>query len=365
MKVLVVGAGIYGLTTALHLALDGHEVEVLDQGPIPNPDSSSYDHHRLIRHAYGSQSGYARIIPHAYGAWDRLWSELNASFYTLTGCLAFGLKTDNWIAHSRRSLQELEIHYEVWDAPKVRSSYPWLTMSEEEEALFTPQGGILESGLILNALCKRLTELGVTLRAQVTVVSVDLTTASVRDCSHTSYSADFLVLALGAGHGSFFPDEITAYRQVYALFETLPPLATVEESCPMVLDISDEGGFYYVPGSGSFPAKIGDHVARFQGRLGVREPVSDREKATITSVMASRLSTTWNVPVSTYGWCTYSCTSDLSIRYEQGPKYAKIYGGSGHGFKFGALFGELLAGSINGRRSKEEVSEMISGRFAG
>ena len=41
MKVVVLGAGICGLTAGLLLAPDGHEVTLLERDPAPVPDSAA------------------------------------------------------------------------------------------------------------------------------------------------------------------------------------------------------------------------------------------------------------------------------------------------------------------------------------
>jgi glycine/D-amino acid oxidase-like deaminating enzyme len=48
-RVVIVGAGVTGLLSAVECALAGHRVTVLDRGAIPNPESSSFDQHRAIR----------------------------------------------------------------------------------------------------------------------------------------------------------------------------------------------------------------------------------------------------------------------------------------------------------------------------
>src|SRR5258708_29243723 len=85
MKALIVGGGIMGLATAWGLARDEHEVDLFEQGALPNPLASSMDEHRLIRHPYGNHLGYARMIDDAYAAWDLLWHDLGQCFYAPTG----------------------------------------------------------------------------------------------------------------------------------------------------------------------------------------------------------------------------------------------------------------------------------------
>ena len=63
MNIIVVGAGIAGLSTAWSLVKAGHNVTLLEQGAtIPNPLAASGDHHRIIRRAYRASTGYGALI---------------------------------------------------------------------------------------------------------------------------------------------------------------------------------------------------------------------------------------------------------------------------------------------------------------
>ena len=61
MRILIVGAGIMGLSTARAASLAGHEPVVLERGAVPNPQGSSVDQHRALRLTYGSMLGLSLI----------------------------------------------------------------------------------------------------------------------------------------------------------------------------------------------------------------------------------------------------------------------------------------------------------------
>ena len=65
---IVVGAGIVGLSAAWALGRAGHEPVLLERGPIPNPMAASHDRHRLIRLAHSAGDGRNLIIHDAYAA---------------------------------------------------------------------------------------------------------------------------------------------------------------------------------------------------------------------------------------------------------------------------------------------------------
>src|SRR5690606_28376272 len=87
MNVIVVGAGIAGLSSAWALVKAGHSVSIIEQGAIPNPLAASGDHHRIIRRAYGRAGGYARLISQAYDAWDEVWADLGENHLDPRGFL--------------------------------------------------------------------------------------------------------------------------------------------------------------------------------------------------------------------------------------------------------------------------------------
>ena len=107
MKVIVVGAGIMGLSTAWALTRLGHDVTVFDQDAVPNPRGASFDQHRLIRYPYGAALGYTRMVREAYAAWDQLWADLGERHYVATGTLALCVGDTRWVEASADAMQAL------------------------------------------------------------------------------------------------------------------------------------------------------------------------------------------------------------------------------------------------------------------
>lgn len=68
--ILIIGGGVFGLTTALELSKRGYtHITVLDRYNIPVPDGSSVDISRIIRIEYGNEL-YARMAREALKLWN-------------------------------------------------------------------------------------------------------------------------------------------------------------------------------------------------------------------------------------------------------------------------------------------------------
>src|SRR5258707_2034206 len=60
-RIIVVGAGINGVTTAIELRKRGQEVVLLDPGPLPHPLAASTDISKAVRAAYGADEEYTEL----------------------------------------------------------------------------------------------------------------------------------------------------------------------------------------------------------------------------------------------------------------------------------------------------------------
>src|SRR5438046_4805928 len=73
-NVIVVGAGINGVTAAIELKKRDHEVVLVDPGPLPHALAASTDISKAVRAAYGADEDYTALAERSIELW-RQWNE--------------------------------------------------------------------------------------------------------------------------------------------------------------------------------------------------------------------------------------------------------------------------------------------------
>ena len=66
---MIVGAGINGVTAAIELKKRGHDVVLVDPGPLPHPLAASTDISKAVRAAYGADEEYAELAERSIKIW--------------------------------------------------------------------------------------------------------------------------------------------------------------------------------------------------------------------------------------------------------------------------------------------------------
>ena len=351
MKAIIVGGGIMGLATAWALARDGHEVELLEQGSLPNPLASSMDEHRLIRHPYGDRRGYARMIDDAYAAWDLLWGDLGQRLYAATGTLALTGNGETWAARSAAVLAGIGKPMTELRLADLPRRFPQLDTNGVERAFWIDTGGVLFAQDIVAALVRHLAQKpGVHLHPDTPVRTVDLERARVVVESGATHGADIIVVAAGAWVGRLLPSlgrRLIPSRQIVAYFDLPDDQRAAWAAAPMIIDKTGDVGLYLVPPAEGRGLKIGDHAfSRSGDPAGSRDasvaeigPLLERGRALLKGFEQWR--------IDHLKACFYTVTDDERFVVEkQGAKGWAMSPCSGHGFKFGAVMGLELARTI-------------------
>jgi sarcosine oxidase/sarcosine oxidase subunit beta len=203
-KVLIAGGGIAGLSAAWALSRGGCSVEVFEQGPLPNPEASSYDEHRILRHAYGAMEGYARLMPQAFATWEALWSDLRVRHYDPCGAVYFARHETPWYAASQRSLEARGLSFRDIPIDEALRRFPMVRPEGLVRVVETDGAGMLFPIRILTDLVMKLAGMGVTLRANAKVLEIQPDQPSVL-AGGTRHGADALVVAAGAWSDRLVP----------------------------------------------------------------------------------------------------------------------------------------------------------------
>ncbi len=367
MRAIVIGGGIMGLCSALALQRTGHRVTVYEQGSIPNPMGSSVDHHRLIRHPYGPLTGYAMMINSAFKAWGRLWSQLGQTLFHATGTLVTASDDTAWVDQSLSDMNALGIRVEALSADGIRHRAPMIRADGFEKAAWIDSGGVLFAEPIVAAIARHLVLSGVTVNTNTPVVDIDPVRGSVTLADGTRARAEIVIVACGPWVRELVPSimgRVKPSRQVVAYLEPPPHLADAWRTAPMILDIHGAGGIYAVPPVGGTGLKVGDHTFSRKGHPSRKREVKPGEAERLFEACRSRFLELDAYRIAHAKTCFYTVEADERFILEKQDRAVIVTGFSGHGFKFGALMGEIVAGLTNERLTPTEATELAAGRIA-
>jgi glycine/D-amino acid oxidase-like deaminating enzyme len=376
MKSIVVGGGIMGLSAARALKKAGHDVVLIEQGALPNPLGSSVDQHRLIRYPYGAQRGYTRMVRHAYHAWKRLWHELKMTLYAETGTLVLSGAGDAWAKQCAETLTAENVEQLAFDAASVTGRWPMLNGEGIEEAFFCPSGGVLFAEAIVAALSSHLRDRGVTLLTNTSVVAVDADKGTVKLADKTVLQADHVLVTAGPWTSKLLPDLTPVSRpsrQVVVYLQPPGDLAAAWYQAPMILEIGQGNdtakGFYLVPPRITRDGmrtglKISDHTFGATADPDGNRAATPDEIEAILAKARHRVTDLSQYRVAQSKVCFYDVEAEEKFQFRQlGPRGFAFCGTSGHGFKFGALIGELIADALTGKAPYDETARWLAGEI--
>ena len=371
MRVIVVGGGIWGLSTAWALHRNGMDVVLLERGPLPNPVQASFDSHRLIRFAYGAEQGYCRLVEWAFAAWETMWDDLGQSFYVETGSLALSHADGDWTAQSRQTFEALDIAHEILDAAEIRHRFPVLTAATATFGLYSERGGVLLADRIAKRLVAYLAGQGVILRGHTEIAEIDPVSATVFTSDGRSEEADMVVVACGAWTGGLLPEIAKRQwtkRQVVAYMSPPSNLVAAWSRMPILLHIGPADSYCAPPVAGT-GLKFG---ATAYGRPDdPRRPWTleavegyDSEGAAVFAHVAPYLAQPEDYRVADGKVCHFAVAEQERFIVEEIERTIVMTGCSGHGYKFAAMLGTAVADCLAGGRPSAQLTRWCAGLAA-
>src|SRR5436309_13985903 len=154
---LVIGAGIFRITTALELRARGYHVAVLDPGPLPHPLAASTDISKVVRMEYGIDETYMEMAEQAYKGWLQWNEELGEILFHDVGVLVLTNTSMLPGSHEYESYQLLLKRGHTPDrliGDAISQRFPAWKPGTFVDGFFHAQGGYAESGRVVSALVR-------------------------------------------------------------------------------------------------------------------------------------------------------------------------------------------------------------------
>jgi sarcosine oxidase len=371
--VAIAGLGGIGSAIAAHCAGRGASVLGLEQFGPAHDQGASHGKSRMIRQAYFEDAAYVPLVLRSYELWRELEEKSAEQLLRITGVLSVGREDSEIIAGTKRSAAEHGLRVEALSKQQLRQRYPSLTALADEEALFEPDGGVLDPERAVGAHLKVAQAAGADLRFQTSMQRWEATErgVTIHLDNETRLSARTLVLSLGPWFQKtmeLLGVRLRVQRNVQAWFS---PKVGSYEAGKFPAFLLDRAGLP-APLYG-FP-DFGDGVkAAFHGFGQLTSPDEvDREiDATRDVAPIARAMEEW-MPGATATFreakpCMYSLTRDGNFVIDRHPQYPNVIlcgGFSGHGFKFAPAIGEIAADLSLDGGSRHGIDFLSLKRFA-
>ena len=345
--VVVVGAGVAGVMTALELARRGERVALIDRWEPGHPRASSTDYNRIIRAISGRDSFYTRWAMESRLRWMEMQAEVGQTLYYECGTLILATEGHcDWEDATVETFDKVGVPYHKFTQADVTARFPQFDASSIAYALYEPQSGMVMAHRAILAgveLFKRGT--GAVRRGRVT------TDADERlFLDGKPLEADLVVVATGPWMADMYPRTIKPISQIVGinvLYTSTPDGSTAfdHDRMPCWID-HGEGSFglpsvegYGVKAAVVIPDKIDlDNDERFARRETV---------ARTRRYIKKRLPGLIGEKVVDSKFNQIILTPDTHFIVDWHPKHENVLlagGCSGHLFKHGPVFGDFVAG---------------------
>lgn len=360
--IVVVGAGIVGLSVSRAALLSGHKVTLLEQGAIANPDSASYDQHRMIRYQYGDAEGYTRMVGDAFDAWDRLWDDLGVQHFSNTGTMGISQSPGDYTARSLATFRKLGIQHEVLNREAVERTCPQLSLPENNWGLLAPVGGALFASRIVDDLARWVSARGIGKRTHSRALRVDPERAEVIMADGSVVSGDLVVVACGAWLPELLPDYagMPTFRQAVCYVEPPEEYLDAWRNSPCLTDLGPGDNYAIAPTHGTgLKFGSGSHRRPGQPSDGFQSQASEDQE--VISHFSPYLQQAARYRPARMQVGYYVKDASQRLRVDTLGRTIVITNCDGQMFKFGPLFGARVIGSFDGEQSAVDLNRWAAG----
>jgi glycine/D-amino acid oxidase-like deaminating enzyme len=375
-RVIVVGAGINGVTAAIELRKRGHEVILIDPGPLPHPLAASTDISKAVRAAYGADEEYTDLAERSITRWRKWNEQFGVELYHQVGVMFVQrreLKPGDFEFESFKMLEKRGHKVERMNSAQSWKRFPAWNTELYRDGVLELQAGYAESGRVVATLIGHAKSIGVELRERARFVRLDEDDNQVRGVVvedpvgdavsvpweangfPRSYkiSADIVVMAVGAWTPYLLPFTKRFFRAtgqpVFHLKPRQPELFVPERFPVFGADITTTG-YYGFPINRDGVVKIANHGAgREMSPDSSERVVTAEDEKKLRDFLSSTFPALADASIVYSRVCMYCDSHDGHFWIASDPEregLAIAAGDCGHGFKFAPVLGEIIADAV-------------------
>ena len=366
---IVIGVGSMGSATCYYLAKRGYKVLGIEQFDISHEFGSHAGQSRIIRKAYFEHPDYVPLLERTYKNWSDLEKETAKQLYFKTGLLYAGASQNEMINGVKQSSDLYSIDIDRNVAPQ---KFPQFNFPPNFEILFEPDAGFLPPERSIRLYAEMAKQNGATIHTNEKTIEwkKDGNIVTV-ETEKKIYHCRKLIITAGAWAGKMIPGyntKIKATRQFIAWIKPKDENRFVLNNFPcwMIADDDGKGCYYGFPilPTDKFGAPGGLKLAHHYP-LDITDPDNVNRESKQEDVEDLNYCLDKYLPgvfekVLATKICLYGNSPDENFIIDNLPGYEDhvsiACGFSGHGFKFAAVVGEILADlAIDGRTGQPIV----------
>jgi len=361
-KAIVVGAGINGVVAAIELRKRGHEVTLVDPGPLPHPLAASTDISKAIRAAYGGDEDYTALAEQSREIWRRWNVKFDVQLYHEIGFLFMRqrpMQPGDFEYESFKLLEQRSHRIERISSKQLLERFPAWNAERYPDGFLDLAAGYAESGRVVAALIQRAKSLGVELRENAKFRELDEAGDRAKGIlleNGEEIAADTVVMAVGAWTPYALPFTRNFFRAsgqpVFHLKPEKPDLFTPERFPIFGADISTTG-YYGFPLNRDGVVKIANHgCGREVLPDSPERAVTKEEENQMRQFLFDSFPGLADAPIVFTRICLYCDTHDGNFWIAPDPERPELIiaaGDCGHGFKFAPVLGEIIADAVEGK----------------
>ena len=361
-KIIVVGAGINGVTAAIELRKRGHKVVLVDPGPLPHPLAASTDISKAVRAAYGADEDYTALAERSIALWRRWNEQFGTKLYHEVGVMFVRrrkMEPGDFEYESLKLLEKRGLNVMRMDTLQSWKRFPAWNPELYGDGVFEIEAGYAESGRAIGTLIKRAKSVGVELRENEKFSQLNEQGNRVNGIvldDGQRIASDFVVMAVGAWTPYLLPYTRNLFRAtgqpVFHLKPAQPELFAPERFPVFGADITTTG-YYGFPINRDGVVKIANHgPGREMSPDSTDRIVTADDEKKLREFLASTFSSLVDAPIVYTRVCMYCDTHDGHFWIARDPEREGLVvaaGDSGHGFKFAPVLGEIIADATEGK----------------